>query len=286
MSSIRWRWEEKDFGFRFKVGRGRNLAEYYQAANAEEFYLIPSEQSKLKRTQRDELTAMWTPPVNPTVVAIPWHNYDQDWDHIYTDDGININYAGCLDPAEIKQREDEGVARAISYIDLVAQRSEPATLTSELVRQVHREIMGDIYPFAGEWRTVTLSRGGVTWVLPPIGIEPLMNILEEEVFSRSPFLSAEDGEVFEYASEAMCELIALHPFREGNGRTAFMIGNLILLQNTLVPLDVYDRRKDEARYYAACEAGRVHKNYVPLAELLAEWEDDALKAQQEDTDAE
>ena len=39
----------------------------------------------------------------------------------------------------------------------------------------------------------------------------------------------------------MGEFIAIHPFREGNGRTAFILGNLILMQNDLLPLDVYDR---------------------------------------------
>jgi hypothetical protein len=34
------------------------------------------------------------------------------------------------------------------------------------------------------------------------------------------------------------------------------------MQNDMLPLDVYDRRKDETRYYAACEDVRVHRNYA------------------------
>jgi hypothetical protein len=44
------------------------------------------------------------------------------------------------------------------------------------------------------------------------------------------------------------------------------------MQNDLLPLDVYDRRTDESRYFSACEAGRVHKDYAPLAALIAEWQ--------------
>lgn len=288
MSPVRWRWEEKDYGFRFKTGRGARATEFYQAAEADQYYVVTQAQCKLTRARVEELNRLMSEPARQTVVANPWRNYDQHWDHIQTDDGISFNYAGCLDQEEIERREDEGVARALDYVDALAQRDEPAPLTVALVRQVHREIMGEIYPFAGEWRTVHLSKGGVTWVLPPFGIEPLMDLLETEVFSRSPFLSEDDDEVFAYVSEVMCELIALHPFREGNGRTAFMIGNLILMQNSLVPLNRYDRRADETRYYAACEAGRVHKDYAPLAGLIAEWEDRALRAQGEEeaTDAE
>ena len=74
----------------------------------------------------------------------------------------------------------------------------------------------------------------------------------------------------------MGECIAIHPFREGNGRTAFILGNLILMQNNLLPLDVYDRRRDQDRYFTACEAARIHKDHEPLAALIEEWEDAAL----------
>jgi cell filamentation protein len=277
MSPVSWRWEEKDFGFRFKTGRGARATEFYQATEAGQYYVVTPAQCKLTRARVEELNRLTSKPAKQTVVANPWRDYGLHWDHIQTEDGISFNYAGCLDQDEIERREDEGVGRAYRYIESLAQREEPIPLTVEFVRQVHRELMGEIYPFAGEWRRVHLSKGGVFWPLPPIGIEPFLNSLENDVFSRSPFLSEDDEEVFAYMSEVMCELIAIHPFREGNGRTAFMVGNLILLQNSLIPLDVYERRVDQARYYAACNAGRDDKNYEPLAELIAEWEDNALR---------
>ena len=45
------------------------------------------------------------------------------------------------------------------------------------------------------------------------------------------------------------------------------------MQNDMLPLIAYERRRDEDRYYTACEAGRVSKDYGPLATLLAEWSD-------------
>jgi cell filamentation protein len=104
-----------------------------------------------------------------------------------------------------------------------------------------------------------------------------MEVFERDVLSRSPLISGDDTEVFAYASEVMNELLAIHPFREGNGRTAFITANLILMQNDLLPLDVYERRIDEERYLAACEEGRIRKHYEPLKLLLAEWADRALE---------
>ena len=273
MTSPRWRWSEKDFGFRFR-GRGRAKGEYYQARELGTFYVVPASLRKLDKKRVEELVAHSPAPVSPRVVTIPWRDYGRDWDWITTEDGVLLNYAGCLDLEDIHRREDEGVARAMEFVALLLERPEPVALTSALVRQVHAEMMGAIYPFAGAWRTVSLHKGdGPTkWPLPPGGIEPLMDVFERDVLSRSPFLSDEDERVFACVGEVMCELLAIHPFREGNGRTAFILGNLLLLQNDMLPLDVYDRRKDESRYYSACEAGRVHKNYAPLALLIAEWE--------------
>jgi len=103
-----------------------------------------------------------------------------------------------------------------------------------------------------------------------------MDVMERDVFARSPYLHDDDEQVFAFVSEVMNEVLAAHPFREGNGRTAFVVGNLLPMQNDMLPLTTYERRVDEARYHAACEAGRIQKDYGPLAALRAQWEDAAL----------
>lgn len=272
MSRVHWRWAEKDFGFRFKSSAGKR-SEFYQASEPGAFYTVPTKQRKLTKERIEELAAA-VPPTSPRVVPIPWQQYESDWDLIRTADGILLNFAGCLDLEEIHRREDEGVARAMELVASLLEREAPAPLTSALVQQLHAELMGAIYPFAGQWRTVSLHKGeGPTkWPLPPSGIAPLMEVLERDVFSRSPFVSDDDDKVFGFVAEVMGELLALHPFREGNGRTAFIVGNLVLMQNDMLPLDVYDRHADETRYFAACEDARIHANCTPLAKLISDWE--------------
>lgn len=276
MSLVQWRWGEKDFGFRFRGGGGKAKAEYYQAREPGTFYIVPAKLRKLSKARIQELTPQ-QPPTSPRVVPNPWKDYEQEWDWITSDDGILLNFAGCLDWEEIHRREDEGVARAMELVTSFLERPDPVALTISLIQQIHAELMGVIYPFAGSWRTVTLHKGdGPTrWPLPPSGIVPLMELLERDVLSRSPFLSDKDDKVFAYVGEVMGEFLALHPFREGNGRTAFIVGNLLLMQNGLLPLDVYNRRTDEPRYYAACDEARIRKNYGALAALIGEWEEAA-----------
>lgn len=213
------------------------------------------------------------------MVANPWRCHDRHWDWIVTDDGICLNWAGCLDREEVDRREDRGVARARELVADLAQRQDAVPIDQQLVRRVHRELMGEIYPFAGEWRTVELTKGEgpVKWPLPLSGIGPPMEEVERDVLARTPFLSDDDDAVLSFTAQLMGELLAVHPFRDGNGRLAFALGNLVLMQNGLLPIAVYDRPRDEGRYLAACERGRIHRDPAPLAALLGEWEDESLE---------
>jgi cell filamentation protein len=253
------------------------MPEFYQGRNPNHYYVVPAGQRKIERSRVREIAQK--APDSFEVVPNPWKNYDREWDWIETDDGLCLNYAGCLDREEIDRKEDEGVARALEYVAALVNRLDPVPVSLKMIRQVHRELMSSIYPFAGEWRTVSLHKGeGPTkWPLPNGGIDPQMAVIERDILTRTPFLSDEDEGVYLFTSELMNEILAVHPFREGNGRTAFILGNLILMQNDMLPLDIYDRRRDEARYFDACEAARLHQDYGPLAQLIAEWEAQALE---------
>ena len=199
--------------------------------------MVPPSQRKLSAARVSELAASMVAPTSPNVVVNPWRYYERGWDWIESEDGICLNYAGCLVQEEIDRREDEGVQRARELIAELVERPQPVQLTNKLICQVHVKLMGTIYPFAGNWRMVELHKGSgpTKWPLPPSGIQPLMDVLERDVLSRSPIVSDNDEEVFQYASEVMNEILAIHPFREGNGRTAFIVGDLILMQNDLLP---------------------------------------------------
>ena len=132
MTRIRWRWEERDFGFRFKSGKGRNQTEYYQASKPGEFYIVPPAQRKLEPKHLDALAEGATIPTAPNVIANPWSNYALHWDWIESADEICLNYAGCLHQEEIDRREDEGVARAREFMIGLNHRPSPSRLFNRL----------------------------------------------------------------------------------------------------------------------------------------------------------
>ena len=257
-----WRWAEQDFGFRFQQGKGKQAADYYQASQSAHYYHVPADYRKLRPKQIKELAALIAPPTAPTVVANPWNNYNDPDLQMITGPGRDpcFNWAGCLSQAEVNLRETNGVNRAKEFVADLALRSEPVPITLDLIQRIHREMFHDIYPWAGKWRTVTLSRGGVSWTLPRYGWEPVLAEFERDVLALTPFISADDREVCEFVAKLMGEYIALHPFREGNGRSAFILSDLVMLQNNLVPVDDFNRKRDRDRYFNACEEAHQKKN--------------------------
>lgn len=124
MNGIVWRWEERDLGFRFRDGAGRRAAEYYQAGKVVEFYTVPRSLRKLNKARTDELVALATRPETFHAVSNPWRNYELDWDWIDTEDGICLNWAGCLDKEQVDRREDEGVQRGMELVAELLERPE------------------------------------------------------------------------------------------------------------------------------------------------------------------
>ncbi len=273
MNTIRWRWEEKDFGFRFKDKQGRKTHHYYQSTNTDEYYLVPGENCKLEETQIDRLDKLFQKSkTTPKTVLNPWSSYEQDWDFVIGPNGICLNYAGCLDPREIEARESIGLARAFENLGNL-QIDEP--ITENLIRQIHFDIFGDIYPFAGRFRSCNLTKGDAVWLLPG-NWTTTMTYLETEIFSQTPFYSDDEYKVCEFAARLMSEFLAAHPFREGNGRTTRILASIIFLQNDLPPLSEFRRQRDEQHYISACETGRKDVNHEPLTQLVHRWLQESL----------
>ena len=88
----------------------------------------------------------------------------------------------------------------------------------EHLKAIHKHIFQDLYEWAGKARTITLSKGET-------GFAPAQNIdsFGNEVFrnlKNENHLKGMDREKFtERAAHYFGEINALHPFREGNGRT-------------------------------------------------------------------
>lgn len=134
----------------------------------------------------------------------------------YTYPGTDVlrNIPGIQDPQQLAAFEANATAVRLIELDAapLAGRFDIAHLTA-----IHRHILQDVYSWAGEFRTVNISKGGHLF-----GVARFVESALREVLRRLPgeqYLAGSDSSRFsKRAGFYLGEINAIHTFREGNGR--------------------------------------------------------------------
>ncbi|MGD0547017.1 MAG: Fic family protein [Terracidiphilus sp.] len=126
------------------------------------------------------------------------------------------NLPGFTDPIQLDNFERVSAAEEI--FDLQKNPVNGAFNSAHL-KAIHARIFQRVYPWAGEFRQVNLHRAGSYYFA-------VVQFMEENLNSTFAKLAAEKHlkglDAAAFASRAafyLGELNAIHPFREGNGRT-------------------------------------------------------------------
>ena len=117
------------------------------------------------------------------------------------------NKLGIMDSAALAREEErlsKKRAKELFEKDLLA--GEPAGKFSTL-QKIHKILFADIYPFAGQLRTVNLAKGNFRFA-------PLMYL--DAALANIDRMPQSD---FDEIVEKYVEMNIAHPFREGNGRS-------------------------------------------------------------------
>lgn len=151
--------------------------------------------------------------------------------------------------------------------EAVAQRAKepiPAgTFDLKHLKVIHLHLFQDIYEWAGEVRTVEISKGGHQFQFRQFietGMRDVHGRLREAKFLRR--MSQPDFAVA--AGAIIGDVNYVHPFREGNGRTQLIYLKLLAAQAGH-PIEL--SRIDPARWMAASKAAHM-ADYRLLAEEI------------------
>lgn len=117
--------------------------------------------------------------------------------------------------------------------DRAPRGPKDTALTNSLVLHIHDRIFGALYEWAGRWRTVNISKPGITW--PPAMFVP--------------------------------QNLVVHPFREGNARTIKLLTDLLAAQ-TGRPLLTYDQSDQGRERYIHAASMAFRKDYRPMVEVI------------------
>ena len=88
----------------------------------------------------------------------------------------------------------------------------------EHYKAIHRYIFEDLYDWAGQVRTASISKKGTVFTLPE-SIEPLAVRIFTGLQKENCYIGYDNDRYIEAIVDFYCRTNMLHPFREGNGRT-------------------------------------------------------------------
>jgi Fic family protein len=149
---------------------------------------------------------------------------------------------------------------AVLWMRDVAARPDPVTETT--VRDLHARVVARSEPeIAGRYSTLPRRIAGSPVVFPnPAKLPALMQEFGAWLAALAPTPVA--------AFEAHFRLTAIHPFADGNGRTARLLTNLMLLRGGYVPIAV--RPADRKVYLDSLEHASLRDDLTPFQTLMHE----------------
>jgi cell filamentation protein len=135
--------------------------------------------------------------------------------YAYPGTDVLRNLLDLRDAAALAEREAALSAIRIAQLE---RRFTPGDFDLAHLQATHRHIFGDIYPWAGELRTVRITKGGDLFALPE-HIGPYLTTLFADLAHEDRLHGLGREQFLERLTHYYAEINAVHPFREGNGRT-------------------------------------------------------------------
>lgn len=182
-----------------------------------------------------------------------------------SEDEILPNKLGLSDPEKIAEEEYRGFLR--TEINFESDLDSISKFNWELISSIHRIAFYHLYEFAGELRQVNLSKGG--FMFPAAGfLTSAVMEFEKDFLIPLPEKFEDYEHLIRYVAPIHAELLYIHPFREGNGRTARLFADLIALKRGFERFNfemIID--KQMAEYISAVQAA-ADKNYKPMTRLF------------------
>jgi cell filamentation protein len=140
---------------------------------------------------------------------------DNPEDAYYPGTSVLKNLEDISDPDRLLERETELLLSF--YQELFTSFDEKVIPDLAFFYSLHKRTFHSLYSWAGCPRTVGISKYG-TLFCPPQNISVMMNSIIEELHQENWLKGLGRESFLERAAYYICEINAIHPFREGNGR--------------------------------------------------------------------
>jgi len=142
---------------------------------------------------------------------------------------------------------------AILYLENLIEKKK-FKMGESLIKKIHALILRGIDDQnAGKYRRVQVRITGSKFI-PPSALKVPALMLNFDKWLKNP---KEQKNLLDFAAIAHFKLVDIHPFIDGNGRTARLLMNLILISRGYPPTIIL--KADRIKYYRALEQARQGK---------------------------
>lgn len=178
-------------------------------------------------------------------------------------EGITIGGKTVKEHLEVINHE-----KAILYLNDLVKEKNP--ITEWNIKNIHRLILDNIdNKNAGKYRTENVMIKVAVHIPPDYLIVP--ELMERLIINYNSWASYHP---IIKASLLHGELVKIHPFVDGNGRTSRLLMNLVLMNHGFNPIII--KKEDRLQYYEALDKAHTTNNYTDFVKLTTELEIDML----------
>lgn len=176
---------------------------------------------------------------------------------------IEDNLLGISDLKKLNEEEARGIIKAEESI---YELDESVEINISLLLQLHETAFGHLYDWAGKWRTSDFKVGRH---IPPSyqEVPTLMYQFFDELNFKLKNASNEESliSVIAYAHHQM---VKIHPFVNGNGRSARLLSNLVAILNGYDNIILYHRKGEARQTYLEAIRAADQYDYSKLEKLI------------------
>jgi len=157
---------------------------------------------------------------------------------------------------------------AIDYVEEIVKQDKP--LTQHMMSSIHQLVLKGIDDKnAGVYRKENVLISGADHTPPSYILVP--DEMEKLVANYTQF----KGHPLERAARLHIDFVKIHPYVDGNGRTARLLMNLDLMKAGLQPVII--RVDNRLNYYTALDKAHTSNELNDFVQLVVQAEEEALK---------
>ncbi len=180
----------------------------------------------------------------------------------------NLVLANKLSIIDAEEMADVELGLLVELYDAVFSNSAAdQAITVADIFEWHRKWLGNVYDWAGQERSLNMSKGGFHFAAAKQIPYGLKEFEKNQLAVLTPCHLMDQDTLAEAIAKVHVEFILVHPFREGNGRISRLLADVMALQANKPALDYSSWDVNKEFYFTSIQAG-LAGDYTPMTTLV------------------